>query len=106
VTACAGRDASLDRQHARYLSADPQMALQPWTWSSKRCGQMLVIGMMYGLQPDTVFSVLPAVGFSDLTHSFVYIAMVVFGTMAAAGIYTTVIGKCPLLIIRLCDNDY
>lgn len=51
-----------------------------------------VTGILYGLQPDALFVVIPALTLSTKLAATAYCLMFVFGTVAAMGGYTAIIG--------------
>lgn len=51
-----------------------------------------VTGVLYGLQPDALFVVIPALTLPTKMAAAAYCLMFVFGTVAAMGGYTAVIG--------------
>ena len=54
----------------------------------------LATGIVYGLQPDALFVVIPAVALPTKLAAATYMAMFVAGTVLAMGSYTAFIGKC------------
>ena len=52
----------------------------------------LVTGIVFGLQPDALFVILPALALPTKLAALAYILMFVFGTVAAMGSYTAFIG--------------
>jgi hypothetical protein len=52
----------------------------------------LATGIVYGLQPDALFVIVPALALPTRLAAAAYILMFVFGTVAAMGSYTAVIG--------------
>ena len=52
-------------------------------------------GIVYGLQPDALFVVIPALALPTRLAAVAYMAMFVVGTMAAMGGYTAIIGATP-----------
>lgn len=73
-----------------------------------------MIGFVYGLHPDALFVVLPALALPTRMGAFMYISMFVVGTVTAMGGYSLMIGKrwwlmpysmcflCPKLVAT-CD---
>jgi len=67
------------------------------------------MGFLYGLQPDSLFVVLPALALPSRIGAFMYISMFVIGTVAAMGGYSLAIGTAseaaakerPLLLRHL-----
>lgn len=57
-------------------------------------------GIVYGLQPDALFVVVPALTLPTKTASLAYCAMFVIGTVAAMGGYTLVIGHTSEALTR------
>ena len=57
----------------------------------------LATGVVYGLQPDALFVVIPALALPTKLAAAAYMAMFVMGTVMAMGSYTAFIGKpmCP-----------
>lgn len=49
-------------------------------------------GVLFGLQPDALFAIVPALTLPSRLAASAYISMFVFGTVAAMGSYTAVIG--------------
>ena len=54
---------------------------------------IFVTGIVYGLQPDALFVIIPALTLPTKLAAAAYTLMFVFGTCAAMGGYTAVIGK-------------
>lgn len=54
-----------------------------------------VTGVLYGLQPDALFVVIPALTLPTKMAAAAYCLMFVFGTVTAMGGYTAVIGAPP-----------
>lgn len=62
--------------------------------SSDRLGVSLFAnGVLFGLQPDAIFAIVPALTLPTRLAAAAYIGMFVFGTVAAMGSYTAVIGE-------------
>ncbi|KAI3431755.1 hypothetical protein D9Q98_004797 [Chlorella vulgaris] len=55
-------------------------------------------GIVYGLQPDALFVIVPALALPTKLAAAAYILMFVFGTVAAMGAYTGVIGATSAAI--------
>ena len=53
---------------------------------------IFVTGIVYGLQPDALFVIIPALTLPTKLAAAAYTLMFVFGTCAAMGGYTAVIG--------------
>ena len=53
----------------------------------------LITGIVYGLQPDALFVIIPALALPSKLAAAAYIGMFVVGTVAAMGSYTAFIGK-------------
>ena len=53
----------------------------------------LFTGIVFGLQPDALFVIVPALALPTKAAAVAYILMFVFGTVAAMGSYTAFIGK-------------
>ncbi len=53
----------------------------------------LFTGIVFGLQPDALFVIVPALALPTKAAATAYILMFVFGTVAAMGSYTAFIGK-------------
>ncbi len=69
-----------------YLTAQP--------FSSVCCSVgIFVTGIVYGLQPDALFVIIPALTLPTKLAAAAYTLMFVFGTCAAMGGYTAVIGE-------------
>lgn len=49
-------------------------------------------GVLFGLQPDAIFAIVPALTLPSRLAAAAYIGMFVFGTVAAMGSYTAIIG--------------
>ena len=56
----------------------------------------LFTGIVFGLQPDALFVIVPALALPTKLAAMAYIFMFVFGTVAAMGSYTAFIGTNPL----------
>ena len=54
---------------------------------------IFVTGIVYGLQPDALFVIIPALTLPTKLAAAAYTLMFVFGTCAAMGGYTAVIGE-------------
>lgn len=52
----------------------------------------LFTGIVFGLQPDALFVIVPALALPTKLAAMAYIFMFVFGTVAAMGSYTAFIG--------------
>jgi hypothetical protein len=52
----------------------------------------LFTGIIFGLQPDALFVIVPALALPTKLAALAYILMFVFGTVAAMGSYTAFIG--------------
>lgn len=52
----------------------------------------LFTGIVFGLQPDALFVIVPALALPTKVAAMAYILMFVFGTVAAMGSYTAFIG--------------
>lgn len=61
----------------------------------------LFTGIVFGLQPDALFVIVPALALPSKLAAMAYIFMFVFGTVAAMGSYTAFIGAHKPLAIRL-----
>jgi len=55
-------------------------------------------GIVYGLQPDALFVIVPALALPTKLAAAAYIVMFVIGTVAAMGAYTGVIGATSAVI--------
>lgn len=55
-------------------------------------------GILFGLQPDALFVIVPALTLPSQLAAVAYISMFVVGTVAAMGSYTAVIGASPTLV--------
>lgn len=53
----------------------------------------LFTGIVFGLQPDALFVIIPALALPTKAAATAYILMFVFGTVAAMGSYTAFIGE-------------
>ena len=53
----------------------------------------LFTGIVFGLQPDALFVIVPALALPTKAAATAYILMFVFGTVAAMGSYTAFIGE-------------
>lgn len=53
----------------------------------------LFTGIIFGLQPDALFVIVPALALPTKAAAMAYILMFVFGTVAAMGSYTAFIGE-------------
>ena len=53
----------------------------------------LFTGIVFGLQPDALFVIVPALALPTKAAAVAYILMFVFGTVAAMGSYTAFIGE-------------
>ena len=66
----------------------------------------LFTGIVFGLQPDALFVIVPALALPTKAAATAYILMFVFGTVAAMGSYTAFIGEqissCHLMHAELC----
>lgn len=56
----------------------------------------LFTGIVFGLQPDALFVIVPALALPTKAAAMAYILMFVFGTVAAMGSYTAFIGESPI----------
>ena len=54
-----------------------------------------ITGVVYGLQPDALFVIVPALALPTKAAAAAYILMFVIGTVTAMGGYTAVIGALP-----------
>ena len=61
----------------------------------------LFTGIVFGLQPDALFVIVPALALPTKLAALAYILMFVFGTVAAMGSYTAFIGEACLPPPRL-----
>ncbi|KAK9808619.1 hypothetical protein WJX72_000635 [[Myrmecia] bisecta] len=61
---------------------------------------LYVTGIVYGLQPDALFVIIPALALPSKLAAVAYILLFVFGTVAAMGGYTAVIGATSDAIRR------
>lgn len=52
-----------------------------------------MMGVLYGLQPDALFVIIPALTLPTRIATLAYILLFVFGTVIAMGGYTFVIGN-------------
>jgi hypothetical protein len=57
----------------------------------------LFTGIVFGLQPDALFVIVPALALPTKLAAMAYILMFVFGTVAAMGSYTAFIGACQVV---------
>ncbi|KAF6253117.1 hypothetical protein COO60DRAFT_1273879 [Scenedesmus sp. NREL 46B-D3] len=57
-------------------------------------------GIVYGLQPDALFVVIPALALPTKLAAIAYCSMFVFGTVAAMGGYTLVIGTTSAALTK------
>lgn len=57
-------------------------------------------GIVYGLQPDALFVIIPALALPTKLAATTYILMFVFGTVAAMGVYAGIIGATSAAIKR------
>lgn len=57
-------------------------------------------GIVYGLQPDALFVVIPALALPTKLAAVAYCSMFVFGTVAAMGGYTLVIGTTSAVLTK------
>lgn len=57
-------------------------------------------GIVYGLQPDALFVVIPALALPTKLAAFAYCTMFVLGTVTAMGGYTAVIGTTSAALTR------
>ncbi len=57
----------------------------------------LFTGIVFGLQPDALFVIVPALALPTKAAATAYILMFVFGTVAAMGSYTAFIGKSTFI---------
>lgn len=68
----------------------------------------LFTGIVFGLQPDALFVIVPALALPSKLAAMAYILMFVFGTVAAMGSYTAFIGAHPSLpplnAVQCCDK--
>ena len=83
-----------------YLTAQPL----PFVYCSVG---IFVTGIVYGLQPDALFVIIPALTLPTKLAAAAYTLMFVFGTCAAMGGYTAVIGRSclPQLKVHFCRID-
>lgn len=80
--------------------------------TSNRAGQgfgawTLATGIVYGLQPDALFVIVPALALPTRLAAAAYMGMFVAGTVAAMGSYAAFIGEihgCQPVQLQLCDN--
>jgi hypothetical protein len=63
------------------------------TASLKRGFATYATGIVYGLQPDALFVVIPALALPTKIAAFAYCSAFVVGTVAAMGGYTLLIGE-------------
>lgn len=64
--------------------------------SGDRLGlKLFANGVLFGLQPDAIFAIVPALTLPTRLAAAAYIGMFVFGTVAAMGSYTAIIGEHP-----------
>ena len=97
-------DPFLSKRECELLPAAPPMtgnsavaAALPST-SGQSSGQgfgawTLATGIVYGLQPDALFVIVPALALPTKLAAAAYMGMFVAGTVAAMGSYTAFIGK-------------
>lgn len=57
-------------------------------------------GIVYGLQPDALFVVIPALALPTKLAAFAYCVMFVLGTVAAMGGYTALIGTTSAALTK------
>lgn len=62
----------------------------------------LFTGIVFGLQPDALFVIIPALALPTKAAATAYILMFVFGTVAAMGSYTAFIGELIITCSHLC----
>ncbi len=78
------------------MSSAQPAAPQPVEGGPRRRGSFnawtLATGVVYGLQPDALFVVLPALALPTKLAAVAYMAMFVLGTVTAMGSYTAFIG--------------
>lgn len=63
-----------------------------------------ITGIVYGLQPDALFVIIPALALPTKLAAVAYILMFVLGTVAAMGAYTGVIGATSAAMTKTNSN--
>ena len=63
----------------------------------------LFTGIIFGLQPDALFVIVPALALPTKAAAMAYILMFVFGTVAAMGSYTAFIGEQVSSCYLMCS---
>jgi cytochrome c biogenesis protein CcdA len=82
-------DASVDEEKLRELT---DRSAHPGRSESRIAAATFATGILYGLQPDALFVIIPALALPTHAAAFAFCAMFVIGTVLAMGGYTLFIG--------------